>query len=95
MQSKRFWSETYNRFLQFRMVAAVIKRVRVVFLPACSGRTTLHKHRLPLLLKGRERAPWCIAVTHSSAARKRSLPLPLNGGGSFRLYREGDKARVI
>lgn len=63
--------------------------------PRAVDAPTPHQHRLPLLLKGRERAPWCIAVTQSSLERKRSLPLPLNGGGSFRLYREGDKARVI
>lgn len=28
VQNKRFWSETYNRFLQFRMVTAVIKKVQ-------------------------------------------------------------------
>ena len=28
MQNKRFWSETYQRFLQFRMTTSVIKEVK-------------------------------------------------------------------
>jgi len=28
VQSKRFWSETYNRFLHFRAVASVIKQIK-------------------------------------------------------------------
>jgi len=30
VQNKRFWSETYNRFLKFRMVADVIKKVKLL-----------------------------------------------------------------